>query len=399
MTSSSRAGWPLPVLMAFTLLSVVPADADALPVFARRYKVSCSLCHNPIPRLTPFGDQFAANGFRMSPGEAPQDTTATGDPLLSLMKEFPLAVRLDAYAQVYANGSAATDFQTPYALKILSSGPLSDDISYYFYAFLSERGEVGGIEDAFLYVNDIGGQPVDLAVGQFQVSDPLFKRELRLEFEDYAVYRARLGDVPTDLTYDRGIMAMVDLAGFSLTGELVNGNGKGAAQDNRRFDVDANKNVFLRISRDLPGGFRLGAFGLYGRSQGNNLHNSTNMYGFDGSFTTGPLEVNAQFVHRKDDRPTFTAGEPTVRMDGGFAEVIVQPQGSRFYGFGLYNLVSADRPLLDVRLGGPADVRRYESISAGVGHLIRRNLRVTAEGTWNLEEENTRWTLGFVSAF
>ena len=60
---------------------------------------------------------------------------------------------------------------------------------------------MGGIEDAFIYVNDVGGKPVDLAVGQFQVSDPLFKRELRLEYQDFAIYRARVGLQPADLTF------------------------------------------------------------------------------------------------------------------------------------------------------------------------------------------------------
>ena len=64
----------------------------------------------------------------------------------------------------------------------------------------AEQPEPRGLADAFL----VGGVPVDLQVGQFQISDPLFKRELRLSFEDYAVYRARIGAVPTDLTYDRG---------------------------------------------------------------------------------------------------------------------------------------------------------------------------------------------------
>lgn len=161
------------------------ARAERIPAFARRYGVSCNLCHNPIPTLTAFGETFAGNGFRMSPNEPPRDTVATGDPLLQLMRDLPLAIRLDAYATAYANGRAATDLQLPYNLKILSGGPIADGISYYLYFFLFERGEVGGIEDAFVYFNDIGGAPIDVAVGQFQVSDPLFKRELRLEYQDY----------------------------------------------------------------------------------------------------------------------------------------------------------------------------------------------------------------------
>jgi hypothetical protein len=207
------------LLLAMTALALGPFDAMAIPAFARRYKVTCALCHNPMPTLTEFGNRFAANGYRMASGEAMPDSIGTNDPLLSLPDKLPLAVRLDLYAQAYANGKAATDFQSPYGLKLMSGGAISKKLSYYFYTFLAERGEVGGIEDAFIHVNDIGNQPLDLALGQYQVSDPLSKRELRLEFEDYAVYRARVGDVPVDLTYDRGLMAAAEVGGFTLTGD------------------------------------------------------------------------------------------------------------------------------------------------------------------------------------
>ena len=388
------------VAAALVLLLTSPLSLRAeIPAFARRYRVSCRLCHNPIPTLTAFGDQFAANGFRMASGEEPSDTTDTGDELLSLLRDVPLAVRLDLYAQTYANGRAATDFQSPYALKVLSGGAITKSLSYYFYTFLLERGDIGGVEDAFLYVNDIGGVPVDAAVGQFQVSDPLFKRELRLEFEDYAVYRARLGDVPVDLTYDRGMMVAADAAGFTATFQLLNGSGIGAAQPDRHFDVDASKNVFLHVTRNIVAPVRLGAFGYYGRSHGNGATNRTQMLAADATVSVGPVEVNGQYIHRRDDEPTYTSGEQEVRMNGGFAELILRPENGRWYGFALYNLVTADRPLLDVRLGGAAAANRYETVSGGVGYLLRRNFRLSGEVTHDLGPDLTRVTFGVVTAF
>jgi hypothetical protein len=387
------------LLLAMTALSLGPFDAMAIPAFARRYKVTCALCHNPMPTLTEFGERFAANGFRMASGEAMPDSIAANDPLLSLPDKLPLAVRLDLYAQAYANGKATTDFQSPYSLKLLSGGAISKKLSYYFYTFLAERGEIGGIEDAFLYLNDIGDKPFDLALGQYQVSDPLFKRELRLEFEDYAVYRARVGDVPVDLTYDRGLMAAAEVAGFTLTGEIINGNGIGPAQPDRHFDNDAAKNFFLHATRDLIGGVRLGLFGYTGRSSVAGLRNQTKMVGADATLSRGIFELNGQFIHRTDSRPTYTQGEPEVELDGGFGELIVRPPGGRWYGFGLYNLVTTDQPLLNVRLGGPAGVRRHETISAGIGRLERRNFRWTAEAGYDTQQEVWRWTFGLVTAF
>ncbi|NIM49784.1 MAG: hypothetical protein GTN62_05945 [Gemmatimonadales bacterium] len=395
-----------PIILLLLSSAFVPqmTHASGIPAFARRYRVSCNLCHTVIPKVSPFGEVFAGNGFRMSPNETPRDTVNTGDALLQLFRDVPLAMRLDAYAQAYINGSAATDLQTPYNLKILSGGTISNKLSYYLYFFFFERGEIGGIEDAFVYVNDLGGKPVDVAVGQFQVSDPMFKRELRLESQDYAIYRARIGRQPADLTYDRGIMVLAEVAGFTITGELLNGNGKGPAEPDRRLDNDPIKNVFGHVTRELTPNVRLGAMGYYGRQRGTvdpgpTVQNTLWMVGGDATISLGPIEVNAQYVHREDDAPNFVANEPKAVANGGLAELIIHPPGSRWYGVALYNLVDANLPLLDVRLGGPKDVTRYQTLTAGAGYVLRRNFRVLAEGTWDLELKEARWTLGLTTAF
>ncbi|MDZ7763882.1 MAG: hypothetical protein U5K00_05580 [Melioribacteraceae bacterium] len=113
----------------------------------------------------------------------------TGDDELSLIRDFPLAVRLEGLVTYNNNNSEKSDFNAPYNLKLLSGGEIAPDIAYYFYFYFSERGHVAGIEDAFIMFNNLFGTELDLYVGQFQVSDPLFKRELRLTFEDYLVYK------------------------------------------------------------------------------------------------------------------------------------------------------------------------------------------------------------------
>jgi hypothetical protein len=94
------------------------------------------------------------------------------------------------------------------------------------------------------------------------------------------------------------------------------------------------------------------------------------MIGGDATITAGSIELNAQFIHREDDNPTFTAGEETAKTDGGFAELVIHPAGSRWYGIALYNLIDANRPLLDPRLGGPAGVDRYHAFTGGAGYLV-----------------------------
>jgi hypothetical protein len=227
----------------------------------------------------------------------------------------------------------------------------------------------------------------------------LFKRELRLEYEDYVVYRARVGDSRVDLTYDRGLLAAVDLLGFGISAQALNGNGRGPAQANRRFDNDFGKNFALRVTRDLGPGLRVGGFGYFGRSTSESVRNETTMLGIDASLARGPLEFNLQYLHRNDDRPTFETAARRVDLDGGFAELLVRPRGSRWHGFALYNLVSATDRLVSLRLGEAEPLDRYETVTGGVGYLLRRNFRVTGEATHDIEQGGVRWAMGFVSAF
>lgn len=382
----------------------VHGDGD-IPAFARKYGMSCNVCHSPIPALTPFGETFAGNGFRMAAKEGELDTVGTGDPRLSLPKSLPLALRLDAYVRTYTNGETAADFQTPFNVKILSGGTISEKLSYYLYFFLFERGEIGGIEDAFVQINDIGDLPLDVAIGQFQISDPMFKRELRLEYQDYAIYRARIGALPGDLTYDRGIMAAADVAGFTVTGEVVNGNGRGEADERRRFDDDVGKVFFGHVTRDVIPSVRLGAMAYWGEQRGaaaegaSAITNDTWMLGGDATISLGPVEINGQYIHREDAYPTFDPDEDEAVTDGGFVEVILRPRRSHWYALALYNRIDTSRPILNARLGGPSDIDRYEALTGGIGYALRTNFRLLVEGTWDMEQDEGSLTVGLVTAF
>jgi len=391
------------VLAPISVPEQIAADNE-IPAFARKYGVSCNMCHNPVPKLTEFGETFAGNAFKFAPNEDPRDTINTGDDLLELTRNLPLAVRMDVYAQTITKGELATDWKTPYNIKILSGGPISKKLSYYLYFFLFERGEVGGIEDAFIQWNDVGDAPVDLIVGQFQVSDPLFKRELRLEFQDYAVYRARIGLQPTDLTYDRGIMVPADIGPVTVTGMIVNGSGKGEAFEDLKLDNNAAKNFMGHVTGNIVPEVRVGVMGYGGKEQGTigdgpEVTNHFWMGGLDASVSLGTVELNLQYVHREDGNPTFIADEEKAFTNGGFAELVWRPNRSRWYALALYNHVDCNQPLLNVRLGEPPGLEQYQSLTGGVGYIIRRNFRLMGEVTWDFEQDFSSWTLGLVTAF
>lgn len=387
---------------ALLLTSVAPAAG--IPAFARRYGVTCTLCHAPAPRLTEFGETFAGNGFQLAPGEEPVDTIDTGDPLLYLARSLPLAVRLDLFAQVLTGNDdldARTDFQTPFGIKLLSGMAIAKNVSYYMYFFMSERGEVAGLEDAYIQFTDMFGSGVALMIGQFQLSDPLFKRELRLQYEDYNVYRVRVGETRLDLTYDRGLMAVASpWEGGDVTFQLVNGRGLDEAGNDRLFDGDAFKTVAGRVSQSL-GPLRVGAFALYGPEDHGDRSNEVVVWGPDITLSAGQFELNGQFLRRTDTRPFFLDTDEESTVDAVLGEVVWSPDGAtgRWFLTGLYNRVWADDPIFTVRQGEDTLLDRYETAAVGATWLLARNVRILGETQWDFEQERARITLGVVSAF
>jgi len=377
------------------LIQAVAVELQAIPAFARKYQMTCKTCHTPFPKLKPYGAEFAGNGFVIKDKDTPRYYVDTGDDFLSLLREVPIALRLEGFLTYNNSATEQWDFTSPYILKILSGGAITKNIAYYFYFFFSERGEVAGIEDAFLMFNDLFGSAVDFYIGQFQVSDPLFKRELRLTFEDYQIYRVKPGESDINLTYDRGVMFTYGFpTGTDFTLEVLNGSGIGEANIFRNFDDDKYKNFVVRISQDLGDYFRVGGFYYVGKEEKESIGNSLWMLGADATITAKPFELNLQYVERQDDNPFFTADftEP-LKTRGAFAELVYLPKGddSKWYLAGLYNWVNSDSNDLD-----------YSSATVHYGRLLRRNIRATAEFTYvfdSIYEDHGRLAFGLVTGF
>ena len=94
-------------LSALILLFLIPTDSIAIPAFARKYQISCQVCHSPaMPRLKAFGEEFAGNGFRLTEYESPRYfIQQVGDDRLSLFREVPLAFRLDGHVMFNFSGA------------------------------------------------------------------------------------------------------------------------------------------------------------------------------------------------------------------------------------------------------------------------------------------------------
>lgn len=366
----------------------------AIPAFARKYNTTCKTCHSPFPYLKPYGDEFAANGFTLKEKDAPRYFINTGDDRLDLIRDFPIAVRIQGYATYNDVNNNQFDTGSPSAFKIMSGGAITKDVAYYAY-YILENGEAGKIEDAWLMFNNLFGTELDLTVGQFQVSDPIFKRELRLENEDYLIYKARPGYSDIDLTYDRGITFAYTLpSSTDLILEIVNGSGIGEVYSNNLFDKDKYKNIMGRVSQEVSENVRLGAIGYYGNELINGFYlgkrNEIKMLGADATLMNENFELNLQYLYRNDTNPFAYLMDNKIKTRGGFAELIFRPEGdeSNWYLLGLYNQISSDESVLD-----------YKSVTGHAGYLLRRNIRLVSEVTYDITNEYAKFSVGFVTAF
>jgi len=378
------------------MVSFFPGQLEGVPAFARKHKLSCKTCHDPFPRLKPFGEDFAGNGFRIDGKVPSRYYKDTGDDQLSLLRSFPVAVRMDLFVTGNRSGSEVFDLGVPYNIKLVSGASIAKNVSYYFYFFFSEHGEIAGLEDAFIMFNDIFGTGVALSLGQFAISDPLLKGELKLTFERYKIFRARPGVSHLDLSYDRGIMLnyTIPRGGPDLTLEVLNGTGIGEADELRNFDDDSFKNLLGRVSQDIGDHFRIGAVGYTGKESADGIFNKMNMWGGDFTLSFHPLEINFQYLHRTDDNP-FLLDVPEVDIvtRGAILEMIYTFPGvdNPWYTAAMYNWIDSDDDRID-----------YSSLAAHIGYEYRRNIRMLMEVNYvfnSYQGEYLRVIAGIIAAF
>jgi hypothetical protein len=385
------------------MAALLPQLAAAMPAFARQYGISCVACHSAVPRLNAFGEFFVGNNFRLPNW---RDTMVdVGDSQLALPKSLPLALRAQSFVQLrdsedvdVASGPTGNasdfDFQAPYLIKLLASAPLSDHISFYFYGIFAEKGGNGEtlIEDAWFRHDDLFGSGVGAMLGQFQVSDLMFPREIRLTFQDFYAYRA------AGVTYERGVILDRAFGPVDAALGAVNGNGieqnfpidsPGYRRPDRLFDNDSDKSLFGRLGFSA-GPVGIGLFGLTGEQRSATgfagassgaRQTDKRILGLDlsGSVATNVHWFAQGLWSRWDD---FLDAAPGADYDwfGGFAGIDYIPGGRWAFSL-LYNYADAgDFDGTDTIFEG-IDIN---SATLGASYYFMRNVKLVIEANADL---------------
>jgi len=387
------------IIILIVLIIVSASFASAIPAFARKYGYSCEICHAPIPRLKAFGEEFMDNGYRIPDKEPPRATIDTGDPILLLQRELPLAMRFDGFASYEPNATGVKgDFRTPFVMKILSGGNISDKISYYTYFLMTEESKLVGLEDTYLYFHDLFGLPLSFVFGQYRISDPIKPSEIRMTFEEYKIFKFTVGDSKIALSYDRGLMAgYATKFGMDFNLQVVNGNG---IDEQEIFDSDKYKSVVYRVAQSLwKDNIRIGILGYTGReAMLGGLTNRVTYFGPDVRLRLPKLELMFEYVHRTDSNPfnriefdpTFAPEPQNQTTDAILAEAVFAPQGDKSRMF--FTLAFND-------IASSLEEVKYRTLTLNICHVLRRNLKWIAEYTHDFVRDNHRLLTGIITAF
>lgn len=127
--------------------------ALAMPMFARKYGVSCATCHTTPPRLNQTGYRFRAAGFRM-----PEEIGKADETPFEILNYVSARVQVRAEAGRSRSGTA-TDTRHLFLLQVLELYPLTGAWGRHFSSdikltFAPTSSLVTPIENAYVKFND-----------------------------------------------------------------------------------------------------------------------------------------------------------------------------------------------------------------------------------------------------
>lgn len=183
-------------------------DAEAVPSFARKYDVTCSVCHTRQPRLNPYGQRFLENGYQL-PGTSDGGKTEkrllgsslSGATLDEISNYMAVRLRADVQKPNFRDKDATEtsddwDIVFPNVVNIFFAGTATKDISFFMEAeYATREGHGGGLgfERVFMVFDNLGGeQMANLKIGVFDPSS----------FYSFPTHRQQLNPVPPEAHTD-----------------------------------------------------------------------------------------------------------------------------------------------------------------------------------------------------
>ncbi|MEI6501625.1 MAG: hypothetical protein WCP21_11455, partial [Armatimonadota bacterium] len=337
-------------------LLVAAAPAGAVPVFARKYGFSCTMCHSSYPRLNDFGQRYRNNGYQL-PGREDDEKTVLEGPM-------PFAARTSAgYTSDRFKNTAGAENTNQFelgGLDLLSAGLIKQNIGYfmiYVPEISGSRGvapQTGSLEMANVVFSHLTSLNLNARVGRFEGAWLPFSAKRNLTFSPYEVYA--LGG-PGGLALDE-TQTGVELSGATGYGLRYAAGWVDGSTTNHTSDSPSD--FYVRAAKVFgagegqTAGHRVGVFGYFGQARPTDTtlpdtgRHSLNRCGFDGTLNLRQWSVDLQYLRGTDDA-ALTGGTADYDFSGGFLQATYLPS-TKLVALARYDCLNTpDGPGADVK--------------------------------------------------
>jgi cytochrome c5 len=370
---------------------------SGIPAFARKYGMKCSACHLAVPLLTPFGQAFRDNGYRMKNGNDDLRANEPGYwPLFAwLWKDYQVDVDRVAGQTVQRQGGFANG-----AFVFGGMGSISDKVSFRMFPVIYEDGLTFAGHGWIRYNQAFGTDWVNIKVGQSELDVPINPgREYNMGNARFAVLYAYT--VP-------GSVSRFNVL-FPQPGVEIMGHDRGSR--NRYmvnvFDADGAPRahctfcapgVFGRVTHrhDLASGFlrrvQVGAFGAYSTwpvGPDTSDLKGQRRFGGDVELWLGsdvlPFRVTVMGLTGRDDRALVPTATQDPKYNAGMLQLEYVPKLPLVF----YSRLQIIRNQRQAVAGRPDDYGDQDFQLVGVRHA----LELTSRFAWLLELTYWRQTI------
>lgn len=297
--------YSLTVAAGFVLSAVTASPAEAIPAFARKYKVECSDCHSAMPYLNASGRAFKEAGYKMVDAQGKADAQMESQERISdsqiQEKSFPISARFKGY--VYNKVKDTEEQIRPaHEIEVMAAGSFWKDGSFFM--------ELEGEDDGDFTVGAIGNfgwHPVRAAnvvmgYGSNLTTDPY--NSMRNERRPTATHKA-----PLDYGSSLGIRFRDDVSfinfygragGFFYEASWSGGSNNAEGSDPRDY--------LGRLAYDFTPGIMVG--GLYQTATRDRTAGELDVerFGFDFNLELGNIYASGLYTSSKEE-PTGAASQ------------------------------------------------------------------------------------------
>jgi hypothetical protein len=340
---------------AFWAGVLAPRPAEAIPVFAHRYALTCQACHTAVPHLTAFGEAFKENGYRV-PGSAQRPA-------------FPLAVKVNL--QYGSEAEPGLPKGVVDEVELLMGGSVGKRGAYFAEQYVVEGGRPGNTRDlwaSWRVTPDGVHTPASLRGGQFGLELPVDPETFRETTDHYAIWDQTAGDNPFRFFAPKvGIAAAVGSPEHGLSGTFAALQAHDPGSRVAAHGVDR-----YAYAQHARGDVVLSAYRYDGARTIDGVDDRFWRQGYGAGVVLGRARVDAVYQHGFD---THASAAGALRSSGAFVQA-------------RYEL--SPRAFAIARYDATQDTAFSRALVAGGGYRVARNARFTVFDTMRRGQDGAR---------